>query len=85
MRVASDLHTCGEHQFTSALTQHTCSSEYDSWVQAHDSRGGGGGGGTALAYSVSSYGLVSQEARLSARGRRHDAQQLGDVVARLTW
>ncbi len=39
----------------------------------------------ALAYGKSSYGLVSQEARLSARGRRLDVQQLGDVVARLTW
>ncbi len=44
-----------------------------------------GGAGMALAYGKSSYGLVSQEARLSARGRRLDVQQIGDVVARLTW
>ncbi len=34
------------------------------------------GAGTALAYSISIYGLVSQDAGLSARERRHDAQQL---------
>ncbi len=30
MRVASDLHACGGHEPVSALTQHTCTSNYDS-------------------------------------------------------
>ncbi len=70
---------------TRGLLASTCEYEYYEWRRYEYIVYMTRGPGTVLAYSISSYGQVSQEARLSTRWRRHDAQQLGDVVAWLTW